>query len=49
MSGTTLQTFAGALKRNYHPKLRREAIKKKINELAKKQKRGKYASYSEEG
>ena len=35
MSGQTLATFAPALKKDYKPKMRQEAIKKKIEELAK--------------
>lgn len=38
VTGQTLERFKGGLKINYHPKLRREAIKKKINELARKEK-----------
>ena len=37
MSGQTLETFSGALKKDYHPKLRKEAMKKKMQKLAQKE------------
>jgi len=37
MTGQTLTTFAPMLKKDYHPKLRKEALKKKMQELAKEE------------